>query len=213
MTQKATPTRTPLWLADQPLLLASTSATRRSLIENAGVPVEVRRPNVDERVVEIAMGGHKLGARGIAQQLARAKALAVSSLEPERLVVAGDQTLACGDILFHKPADLTQARQQLLQLSGRTHHLHSAFVLARHGHIVHEAVDTANLTMRVLSEAFLSRYLEQVGDAVTGSVGGYQLEGAGAGLFESISGDYFTILGLPLLPLLAALRAERVLVA
>lgn len=213
MTTTHAPKTTPLWLPEKPLLLASTSATRRSLIESAGVPVEVRRPNVDEREAEMAMSGNRIGARGIAQQLARAKALAVSALEPERLVVGGDQTLACGDILFHKPAGLAQALQQLQQLSGRTHQLYSAFALARHGRIVHEMVDTAHLTMRVLGEAFLTRYLAQVGEEVMNSVGGYQLEGAGASLFETISGDYFTILGLPLLPLLAALRAESALAA
>jgi septum formation protein len=202
-----------LWLSPLPLLLASTSVTRRTMLENIGIRVDVQRPDIDERAVESAMGTHKYDAGDIARHLARAKALAVSTQQPDRLVLAGDQTLALGDRLLHKPADLAHARQQLQQLSGQTHQLHSAFALARKGQIIHEALDTAHLTMLPLSADFLERYLATAGNDICHSVGGYQLEGPGSLLFETIKGDYFTILGLPLLPLLAALRAEKVLAA
>lgn len=205
----------PLWLPDRPLLLASTSATRRRLLEEAGIPLETRRPNVDERAVETALTGpgddDGMDASAIALQLARAKALAVSVLEPDRLVVGGDQTLALGKRRLHKPRDRDEALIQLRAMAAREHRLHAAFVLARHGHILAEAVDTARLSVRAYDDAFLARYLAVAGESVCESVGAYRLEGPGATLFDSVDGDYFTILGLPLMPLLAALRAEGAL--
>jgi len=198
-----------LWLAGQPLVLASRSASRRAVLAGAAIPVEVLPADVDERAIE-ARAGTK-SPSDIALLLARAKAGAVSAKLPGRLVLGADQTLALGDRLFAKPADLAAARDQLKDLRGRTHALHSAVVLVRDGAVLFEHCETARLSMREFSDRFLESYIETVGLAVTASVGGYQVEGAGIQLFERIDGDHFTILGLPLLPLLHHLRRERCL--
>lgn len=147
------------------------------------------------------------GAAEIARRLAREKALAVSRRRPGRLVVGADQTLACGDTLPHKPDDRAAAREQLRVLSGRTHVLHSAVAVAEGERIVHDFVEDARLTMRPLTPEAIERYLDLAGDSALQSVGGYRLEGLGIHLFEHVEGDHSTILGLPLLPLLAVLRA------
>lgn len=200
-----------LWLGDQPLLLASGSATRRLMLENAGLPVEAQRPVCDERAIEatlLASGGE---AEAVATALAKAKAVAVSALHPGRWVVGADQTLTCEGRAFHKPEDLAAARRQLGELAGRTHTLTSAFALVRDGELVGQSQCQARLTMRPLDAGMLDAYLNLAGPAATTSVGAYQIEGVGVQLFEAIEGDHFTILGLPLLDLLAALRAAGLL--
>jgi septum formation protein len=192
-----------------PLVLASKSAVRRSLLEAAGIPVAVDPADVDERAIEALLVGTP--PEDIAVRLARAKALAVCARRPGELVLGADQTLALGPRRFSKPADVAAAREQLAALSGKTHSLHSGAALARDGAVVFETVSTARLTMRALSGAAIDAYLTAAGDRVTHSVGAYQLEGLGVHLFERIDGDYFTILGLPLLPLLAFFRREGLL--
>jgi septum formation protein len=194
----------PLWRAAQPLVLASRSAPRRAMLEAAGFPVETSLPDLDERAVEAAAG--PLGPAAAAVLLAREKARAVARNKPGRLVVGADQTLALGQQRFDKPRDRAAARAQLMALSGNTHQLHSAVAVARSDEVLFDAVDTASLTMRGLSDAFLDAYFDAAGAAVLESVGAYQLEKFGIHLFERIEGDHFTILGLPLVKLIAFLR-------
>ena len=193
----------PLWRTS-PLVLASRSAPRRAMLEAAGIPVEVELPLIDERATEAAAGPR--GPAETAALLAAAKAKAVRA--PGRLVVGADQTLALGGHRFDKPADRAAARRQLMTLSGKTHELHAAVAVARDGAILFEAVDRATLVVRPLSDDFLDTYLDAAGDAVVASVGAYQLERLGVHLFERVTGDHFTILGLPLLQLLDFLRRE-----
>jgi septum formation protein len=196
----------PLWLADQPLVLASRSAVRRVLLEAAGIPLEIAPADIDERAVERRAGAGT--AADVASLLAREKSRAGCAGLKGRLVVGADQTLALGRTRFTKPVDRDTAREQLRSLAGRTHELHSAVAVARDGRVLFSKVDTAKLTMRELSDQFLDAYLDTAGEAVMASVGGYQLEGLGSQLFERIEGDYFTILGLPLFALLGFLRKE-----
>jgi len=193
-----------LWLAPSPALLASKSAVRRQMLEAAGVPVEVRPADIDERAIEQDAGTANSGR--IAALLAAAKAVAAGQGTPDRLVIAADQTLACEGRVFHKPENRAAARRQLAALRGRTHTLTAAVAVHVAGAVTFEHADSVHLTMRAFSDAFLDRYLDEAGDRVLQSVGGYQLEGLGIQLFERIEGDYFTILGLPLLPLLGYLR-------
>lgn len=195
-----------LWLAGEPLLLASRSKARQALLQAAGVPVEVKPADVDERGLEAGASHAPPGA--IAALLARAKANAVAAMCPDRLTLGADQTLALGAACFAKPADVAAARVQLRALRGRTHELHSAVALVRDGKALFEHVGIARLTMRAFSDSFLDRYLEAVGAAATTSVGGYQIEGPGVQLFERVEGDYFTVLGLPLLAVLDFLRGQ-----
>ncbi|MBI3703126.1 MAG: Maf family protein [Rhizobiales bacterium] len=197
----------PLWLDRQPLVLASKSNVRGKLLAAAGLRFEIRPANIDERAVEAKTGASD--AAEAARLLARAKALAVAATRPGQLVLGADQTLALGPARFSKPANRAAAAEQLRSLRGRTHELHSALALARDGAVLFDCVDTARLTMRDISDRFLEKYLAMAGDAALLSVGGYQLEGIGVHLFDKIEGDYFTILGLPLLPLLAFLRKNE----
>lgn len=201
-----------LWRADLPLVLASGSATRRQMLESAGLPVETRRPACDERAVEAAFLAAGGAVEAVASALASAKALAVSALAPGRWVVGADQTLTCAGQAFHKPEDIAAARRQLAELSGRTHTLTSAFALVRDGVVVAQSLRRARLTMRTLDDGALDAYLALAGGAAVTSVGAYQIEGPGVQLFEAIEGDHFTILGLPLLDLLAALREAGLLI-
>jgi septum formation protein len=194
----------PLWRGDAPLLLASTSATKQALLRAVGIEPDVEAPGVDERAVEAAVGGSDPAA--LAARLAEAKALAVSARRPGRVVVGADQTLACEGRLFHKPADEEAARSQIAALSGRFHALHSAAAIARKGVLLRSVGAEARLLMRPLDAAAIARYVALAGPGATASVGGYQVEGLGMHLFERIEGDHATILGLPLLPLLAAFR-------
>jgi septum formation protein len=198
-----------IWRGKYPLILASKSSARQALLANAAIPFDAMPADVDERALQKNSG---LSAPGeIAGLLAREKALFVSSNNPGRYVVGADQTLALGTRLFSKPAGRAQAADQLRLLAGGTHELHSAIAVARDGKVVFADVSVARMTMRHLSESEIDAYLDQAGEAVTTSVGAYQLEGLGVHLFERIEGDHFTILGLPLLPLLAFLREQGLL--
>jgi septum formation protein len=196
----------PLWLARQPLILASRSKARLTLLENAGIPAEAKPADLDERKLEAGAPGQAPG--GIAAMLAREKAMAIARLHPGRLVLGADQVLALGNERFAKPADRAAARIQLRALAGRTHELHSAIAFVRDGIALFEHVGVARLTMRDFTDSFLDRYLDCAGDAATASVGAYQLESVGIQLFDRIDGDYFTVLGLPLLPALDFLRRQ-----
>jgi septum formation protein len=200
-----------LWQAGQPLVLASRSASRRAMLEAAGIPLDICAPDVDERAVEKSAGVS--APADAAVLLAREKARAAARLVPGRIVVGADQTLAFEDQQLNKPADAASARDQLMMLAGKTHYLHSAVAVAQDGKVLFDAIDTASLTLRPLSGAFLDRYLDAAGSAVLSSVGAYQLEKTGIHLFERIDGNYFTILGLPLLPLLHFLRRHGSLAA
>ena len=198
-----------IWREQFALILASQSRARQMLLANAGISFDAIPADIDERALQKNSG---LSAPGeIAGLLAREKACFVSSKNPGRYVVGADQTLALGNRLFSKPAGRTQAADQLRLLAGHTHELHSAVAVARDGKIVFSDVVVARMTMRRLDESEIEAYLDQAGQAVTTSVGAYQLEGLGVHLFERIEGDHFTILGLPLLPLLAFLRGEGLL--
>lgn len=191
------------------MILASQSPARKMLLANAGISFEAVPADIDERSVQTNSG---LSAPGeIAGLLAREKACFVSSKNPGRYVVGADQTLALGNRLFSKPSGRAQAAEQLRLLAGHTHELHSAVAVARDGKIVFSDVGVAGMTVRRLDESEIEAYLDQAGQAVMTSVGAYQLEGLGVHLFERIDGDHFTILGLPLLPLLAFLRGEGLL--
>jgi septum formation protein len=193
-----------LWLADDSLVLASKSAARRAMLEAAGIPLAVHPADLDERALE--PGAAAAGAGAVAAHLAREKAAHVARQNPGRLVLGADQTLALGGELFAKPADRAAARDQLRALSGRTHELHAAIVFAADTRVLFEHTGVARLTMRRLSDRMLDLYLDAAESAATASVGGYQIEGLGVQLFERIDGDYFTILGLPLLAVLDFLR-------
>ncbi|MER8383616.1 Maf-like protein [Mesorhizobium sp. M0028] len=188
------------------IILASGSPFRKALLVNAGVVVEAVPASVDERALEAPLQNSGVSPEDVALVLAEAKATEVSERKPGALVLGCDQTLSLGDELFHKPADMEGARRHLLALSGKTHQLNSAVVLARDGQVLWRHVGIASLTMRKLDPAFIGRHLARVGAKALSSVGAYQIEGEGIQLFEKIEGDYFTIVGLPLLPVLAKLR-------
>ena len=192
-----------------PLILASSSRIRAQLLEAAGLAFIAEPPGLDENTMRQAISGEaRLGPEDVAEVLARAKAEAVSDLAPEAIVIGADQVLSLDDRILTKPETMAAARSQLLDLSGKTHSLHTAVALARTGETVWAMSQTSTLHMRALSPEFIGRYLAAAGDEVLSSVGAYQLEGIGVQLFDKIDGDYFSILGLPLLPLLDALRRE-----
>jgi septum formation protein len=202
-----------LWLAKAPLVLASKSGARQALLGAAGIPFDIIAADIDERAVEAPLRVKAAPATAIAAHLARAKALAISGRAASRLVVGADQVLALDGEIFTKPESREAAKAQLAKLSGRTHALQSAVCVARDGGVLFEAISTAKMTCRVFNPDFIDRYIAAAGDAVLNSVGAYQVEGLGVHLFEKVDGDQSTILGLPLLPLLAFLREEGSLAA
>lgn len=188
------------------IVLASASPFRKALLRNAGLVFDIQPARLDERAIEAPFARTGATPEDIALVLAEAKALDVSERRPDALVIGCDQTLSLGDEVLHKPIDMEGARRRLRALAGRTHELNSAVVLSRGGKTLWRHVSVARMTMRPLDPAFVGRYLAMAGAAALSSVGAYQVEGPGIQLFDRIDGDYFSIVGLPLLPLLSALR-------
>jgi len=195
------------------LILASQSKARAAMLSSAGLDVDLVPADLDERALDATLTAQGASAADIALALAEAKALAVSPHHPDGLVIGADQTLECGRLRLSKVKTLDEARQQLLTLSGKDHWLHSACAVARNGQILFQTVNSARMSVRPLSDAFVTAYLEEAGPAILGSVGCYHYEGLGLQLFSAVDGDYHTVLGMPLLPLLAFLREEGVLVS
>lgn len=195
-----------------PLILASASAARADLLRNAGLDVEFIPARIDEDEVKIALRADGAPARDQADILAEMKALAVSRTHPGAMVLGADQILDQAGRTFDKPANRTEAREHLMALRGQRHELLSAAVIARDGEPIWRHIGRARLQMRPFTEKFLDNYLDQMGDAVTTTVGGYMLEGLGAQLFARVDGDYFTILGLPLIETLGFLRLHGYLI-
>jgi septum formation protein len=194
------------------LILASTSAARRTMLARAGVDVDVMAPMVDEESIKESLIHQKLGARDIADALAEAKAVKLSAKHPGALVIAADQTLALDDgMMLDKPSDPEEAVAQLTMMAGKTHKLFSAAVVAERGEPVWRFVATSRMIVRPLSGAFITDYVERHWDDIRHCVGCYQVEGAGAQLFSRIDGSHFDIMGLPLLPLLGFLRERGIL--
>jgi septum formation protein len=195
----------------QMIVLASSSIHRADILRGAGLDFVVATPQIDERAVEAPLLDAGVDAAGVAEVLARAKAETVSQNYHDSHVIGGDQTLVLGNEVLHKPRDAEEARRRLLALSGRRHLLHTAVCIARRGQTEWSHVETAAIAFRALDPAFVGRHIAQVGDAALTSVGAYQIEGPGIQLIESVEGDFFAIKGLPLLPLLAELRARRLI--
>lgn len=192
------------------VILASGSESRRRLLANAGVEAVAVRPNIDEDAAKAAMRQAATSVRDQAMQLAELKVIKVSRARPG-LVIGGDQMLSIDDDALDKPKDLDEAKSHLRRLSGRSHRLETAIVVADGGAVIWRHLARPKLTIRTLSEAFIDNYVADCGDALLTTVGAYQLESKGAQLFSHIEGDYFSILGLPLLPLLDYLRTRGVL--
>ena len=198
-----------VWREQKPLILASQSQVRQMLLANAGLSFEAKPAAIDERGIQKNAG--LIAAGEIATHLAREKARSVSLQSPGRYVIGADQTLECDGRLFNKPDGRVGAAEHLRALSGRTHALHAGIAIVRDGRRLFEDVSVARMTMRELSEDTIEAYLNAAGDAVTASVGAYQLENLGVHLFSRVEGDHLSILGLPLLPLLAFLRSQGLL--
>ena len=192
------------------IILASGSASRRALLSGAGVEAESVKPNVDEETAKIAMRGDGMSVRDQAMQLAEMKAVKVSRTKPG-FVIGGDQMLNLEGEAFDKPADLDAAASHLRKLSGKSHTLETAIVIAENGEPIWRHLARPKLTVRILSDEFIDTYIETCGSALLSTVGAYQLEGMGAQIFSKIEGDYFSILGLPLLPLLDYFRVRGLL--
>ncbi|GAC1330296.1 MAG: Maf family nucleotide pyrophosphatase [Beijerinckiaceae bacterium] len=204
--EEAPATLNAFWREPRPLILASKSEARASLLAQTRIPFTAEAADIDERGLEAPLRDNGAGPAAIAAHLARAKARAVAQRRPGRIVLGADQTLALGARMFTKPASCDEAISQLRALSGHTHVLRSALCVMQDGDILFEIIVEAALSMRRLSDSFLTAYADAAGPALLGSVGAYQVEGIGIHLFERIIGDHATILGLPLLPLLAFLR-------
>jgi septum formation protein len=188
------------------LVLASASPFRRALLENAGLVFEAKAAEIDERALEKPLEDKGAAPETVALELAEAKARDVARHFAGALVIGSDQTMSLGSRVFHKPKTMAEAATHLLSLSGQTHRLNSAVVLLRGEEVIWRHVSSAHMTVRPLTADFVERHLQRVGEKALSSVGAYQLEGEGIQLFEKIEGDYFTILGLPMLPLLSKLR-------
>lgn len=194
------------------LILASGSRTRAKLLEAAGLNFIVEPPGLDEATMRQALSGDTpLAPHDVAEVLARAKAEAVSDLAPEAMVIGGDQVLAIGDRIISKSQSMEEARALLLDLSGTVHELHTCVALAQNSQAIWAHTEVTRLTMRRLSPEFIGHYLAAAGEEVLESVGAYQVEGLGAQLFIKIEGSHFSVLGLPLLPLLDQLRVRNVI--
>lgn len=196
-----------------PVILASGSRFRARMLAAAGVPFTVSVPGIDEAAVRDSLRAEGASAEDVAIALGELKAVAISRRHPDALVIGSDQMLDCNGVWFEKPADRDHARASLKALSGREHRLVTSAVVARAGSRIWHSLQSVRMRMRPLSDGYIEAYLEAVGDDVLASVGAYQLEGLGAQLFTAVEGDYFTVLGLPLLPLLDFLRTHRVLPA
>ncbi len=192
------------------LILASQSPSRRDLLLNAGLTFDALPAKIDESEMKLSLQAAGATAKDTAIALAELKALKISKDFPEHLVIGADQMLECGGIWFDKPADMSHARAHLLSLRGKSHQLQNGVCVAKGNTIIWHYSNTAKLEMRNFSEAFLNEYLEKAGEGILGSVGAYHLEGFGAQLFNRIEGDFFSILGLPLLPLIDFLRGHKV---
>ncbi len=192
------------------VILASSSPSRAALLRAAGIAFRVHPAAVDEQEVKQSLRAEGAPAGDIAVALAELKALRVSRSAGPTLVIGADQILICDDVQFDKPPDLVAARDQLLALRGRTHALHTALAVAQENVVIWHHLDVARLTMRPFSDRFLDGYLADAGKSILGSVGAYRLEGLGVQLFSRIDGEFFAILGLPILPLLEFLRGHRV---
>lgn len=188
------------------IVLSSTSATRRKLLSQTGLYFKTAKPPVDEAVIKAALKKAGANAAQVADNLAESKANSVGEIIPGAYVIGADQMLDCEGEWFDKPVDRAGARRHLQSLRGKTHQLITAAVIAFEGRIVWRHTETAKMTMRDFSDAFLDSYMDKAGDGIVQSVGAYEMEGMGSQLFEKVEGDFFSILGLPLIPLLGALR-------
>ncbi len=202
---------TALWRTGAPLVLASQSRARQDLLSAARIPFEAFAAAIDERAIEAELAASGAGASEVARHLSRAKASNISAIMSGRLVIGADQVLCLEGQLFGKAADRAEAMSQLQKLSGRMHELHSACCAVRDGRFLFETVSIARLSCRALSDDFIKTYLSQAGGH--DSAGTYRIEGLGVHLFDTIEGDHWTVLGLPLLPLLKFLREEGFLLA
>lgn len=192
------------------LILASKSAARRTLLSNAGLQFEALSADIDERAIEAKLEASKASPLDVAQHLAIEKAKSLSALYPDALVIGCDQTMSLGARVYHKPESMEEAASHLKSLSNAVHQLNSAVALVKNGQVIWHHLSSAHMHVRELSDDFIRKHLARVGEKALTSVGAYQLEGEGIQLFKQIEGDYFTILGLPLLPLLGQLRAMGV---
>ena len=197
--------------SDLPIVLASGSRFRAEMLRAAGVEIEIKTAGVDEASVRDSLRAEGATAEEVAIALAELKALSVSRKRPEAFVIGADQMLECNGIWFEKPVDRDHAAATLKALSGRTHQLISAVVVAKGGSRIWHSTQAVTMKMRHLTPEYIAAYLDAVGPEVQESVGAYQLEGLGAQLFHAVEGDYFTVLGLPLLPLLEFIRTHGLL--
>lgn len=195
------------------IILASGSAIRRQILDGAGLEYRVKTSAVDEAIIKSAMLAQSAPPEDIALALAKAKALNVSTLEPQALVIGADQVMVMDGRLYDKPADMDEAAARLWDMRGKTHYLIGAVTIAKDEQIIWQHMSETALTVREFSRSFLDEYLKAEGEGILSSVGAYKFEGRGAQLFESVDGDFFSILGLSLLPVLEVLRQRGVITA